>query len=243
LGGYKLTEISPILIEKYKLKRKQSVSTETVNKELSILRRIFNVAISWDKCKSNPVNKVKFFQQPPPKERILTLDEENSLLNESPKHLRAILITALHTGMRRGEILNLKWADIDHSNGYIHVRKSKSGNGRKIPINETLRETLLELQSQNFVSNSVSSNFLPAEKAKDYKEDTQVTNCLEGAVPVRACGFNSRLRHHELTDYVFMYKGKGLKKIRNAFLLACKRAGIKTLDFRMLDILLQQDLF
>jgi integrase len=51
-------------------------------------------------------------------------------------------------------------------------------------------------------------------------------------VPVRACGFDSRLRHHELTDYVFMYKGKGLKKTRNAFLLACKKANIKSLRFQ-----------
>ena len=50
-------------------------------------------------------------------------------------------------------------------------------------------------------------------------------------MPVRACGFDSRLRHHELTEQVFTYKGKPLKKIRNAFLLACKRAKIKNLRF------------
>jgi len=157
-GSYKLTEVSPILIEKYKLGRKQAVSTRTVNIELALLRRMFNLAISWDKCKSNPLNKVKFFQGLPPKERILTMEEEERLLAETPKHLRPILITALNTGMRRGEILNLKWADIDLSTGYIHIRKSKSGKERKIPINETLRETLLELESENFVSNSVSND-------------------------------------------------------------------------------------
>jgi integrase len=101
--------------------------------------------------------------------------------------------------MRRGEILNLKWLDIDLSNGYIHVRRSKSGKGRKIPINETLRETLLVLQPQNFVSNSVSSELSGEEKNKGNLEVTEVTNCLERAVPVRACGFDSRLRHQALT--------------------------------------------
>jgi Phage integrase SAM-like domain len=95
--SFKLKDISPMLVEKYKLERKQAVSTETVNKELSILRRTFNVAISWDKCKSNPVNKVKFFQKSPPKERILSLDEQKRLLSESPKYLKPIRITVLNT--------------------------------------------------------------------------------------------------------------------------------------------------
>jgi integrase len=58
------------------------------------------------------------------------------------------------------------------------------------------------------------------------------TRCLEGAVPVRACGFDSRLRHQLTPTHVFIYKGNGLKKIRNAFLLTCKRANIKSLRFQ-----------
>ena len=195
-GNYKLTDISPILIEKYKLERKQGVSNSTVNKELSIMRRMFNVAISWDKCKSNPVSKVKFFREAPPKERILTYDEEKALLDSSHKHLKPILITALNTGMRYGELLNLTWNDVDFDSGYIHVRQSKSGKSRKIPMNETTRETLLDLESENFVSNSVSSDSIGEEKTSSYQIVKHETRCLEGAVPVMACGFESRLRHH-----------------------------------------------
>ena len=195
-GSYKLTDISPILIEKYKLERKQVVSTSTVNKELSIMRRMFNVAISWDKCKLNPVSKVKFFKEAPPKERILTYDEEKALLDSSHEHLKPILITALNTGMRYGELLNLTWNDVDLESGYIHVRQSKSGKSRNIPMNESVRETLLALESENFVSNSVSSDSIREEKTSNYQIVKQDTNCLEGAVPVMACGFDSRLRHH-----------------------------------------------
>jgi integrase len=169
-GSYKLKDISPILVEKYKLERKQKVFTRTVNIELALLRKMFNLAISWDKCKSNPLNKVKFFQGLAPKERILTEEEEKRLLDESPKHLRPILITTLNTGTRRGEILNLKWSDIDFGTGYIHIRKSKSGKERKIPINETLRQTLLELESENFVSNSVSSGVIIREKGRNIRK-------------------------------------------------------------------------
>src|SRR3972149_2527256 len=193
-GNYKLTDISPILIEKYKLERKQVVSNSTVNKELSIMRRMFNVAISWDKCKSNPVSKVKFFKEAPPKERILTYDEEKAFLDSSHKHLKPILITALNTGMRYGELLNLPWNDVDFDSGYIHVRQSKSGNTRKIPMNETVTETLLELESENFVSNSVSSDSIREEKISSYQIVKHDTSCLEGAVPVMACGVGSRPR-------------------------------------------------
>jgi integrase-like protein len=142
------------------------------------------------------LNKVKFFQGLPPKERILTVEKEERLFAETPKHLRPILITAVNTVMRRGEILNLKWSDIDLSTGYIHVRKSKSGKSRKIPINETLRETLLEQQSQNFVSNSVSSGVIHSEKSNDYQKDTEVTRWIQDPVGECSWGFKSPLRHH-----------------------------------------------
>ena len=151
-GSYRLKDISPILIEKYKLERKQGVSNRTVNIELSLLRRMLNLAVSWDKCESNPVSKVKFFKEAPPKERILTLDEEKALLESSPSHLKPVLITALNTGMRYGELLNLTWSDVEFDSGYIHVSQSKSGKSRKIPMNETVKETLLNLESENFVA-------------------------------------------------------------------------------------------
>ena len=175
LGNYKLTDISPILIEKYKLERKQDVSSRTVNIELSLLRRMFNLAVSWDKCESNPMHKVRLFKESPPKERILTLDEEKALLDSSPNHLKPVLITALNTGMRYGELINLTWNDVDFDSGYIHVRQSKSGKSRKIPMNETVRETLLDLESENFVSNSVSSEFSPVKKYTNYQMVTQMT--------------------------------------------------------------------
>src|SRR3990172_9583516 len=179
-GNYKLTDISPILIEKYKLERKQTVSTRTVNIELSLLRRMFNLAVSWDKCKSNPIHKVRLFKESPPKERILTLDEEKALLESSPSHLKPVLITALNTGMRYGELLNLTWSDVEFDSGYIHVRQSKSGKSRKIPMNVTVRETLLDLESENFVSKSVSSGFDLAKKTKDYRGVLPLTH-----VPVK----------------------------------------------------------
>jgi len=156
-GNYKLTEISPIQIERYKLDRLKLVSTRTVNIELVLLKRMFYLAISWDKCEINPMHKVNFLKQSGPKERILTYDEEENLLESSPDHLRPIIITALQTGMRYSEILSLTWKDIDLEKEYIHITESKSGKGRNIPINETLKKALQKLNSEHFVSNSVGT--------------------------------------------------------------------------------------
>lgn len=146
-GKYNLDEITPFLIEKYKIERKKTVSVRTINIELSLLRRMYNLARSWDMCSNNPINNVKFYQEQPPKERILSEKEEYDLINSSPEHIKPILITALNTGMRYGEIINLKWENIDFESGYIHVKQSKTGINRKIPINDILYKTLKKQKS------------------------------------------------------------------------------------------------
>jgi len=76
------------------------------------------------------------------KERILSPEEEEKLLEASSEHLRPIIITALCTGMRRGEILSLKWNKIDLSRRTIRVDKAKSGKIRILPINDALFKEL-----------------------------------------------------------------------------------------------------
>jgi integrase len=61
-------------------------------------------------------------------------------------HLRSIVILALNTGMKRGEILNLEWWQADFSTNRLIVTKTKSGKPRHIPMNKIVRETLLELK-------------------------------------------------------------------------------------------------
>jgi len=81
------------------------------------------------------------------KDRILSEDEEARLLEtvrttSKEKHLEPIIITALNTGMRKGEILNLKWSNVDSQNGVIIVEGAKNGEVRKIPMNQKLTQTL-----------------------------------------------------------------------------------------------------
>ena len=79
--------------------------------------------------------------------RYLTPDEENRLFEqlESCDWLKPVVLIALHTGMRRGEICNLQWFDLNFDRGLIHVRNTKNGKDRIIPMNATVRQ-LLETQ-------------------------------------------------------------------------------------------------
>ncbi len=76
--------------------------------------------------------------------RYLALEECRALVEACDPHLEPIVVTALNTGMRRGEILPLKWDQVDLQHGFILLRsdETKSGERREVPINATLRATL-----------------------------------------------------------------------------------------------------
>ncbi|MDI6751403.1 MAG: site-specific integrase [bacterium] len=76
--------------------------------------------------------------------RYLSKEECHKLISYCASHLKPIVITALNTGMRKGEILNLKWDNIDLRHGFISLdgKDTKNGERKEIPINETLREAL-----------------------------------------------------------------------------------------------------
>lgn len=103
-------------------------SIATVNRELSLLRRIFNVAVENGWLLKNPFSTGKSLINPgdeKPRERILTKEEEQSLLAacDGPRaHLKPIIIMALDTGIRRGEMLKLRWVDIDFENRIINTQ-------------------------------------------------------------------------------------------------------------------------
>ena len=108
---------------------------------------MLNLAVDWGHLNSNPAMRVKHFpEKDTPKERILTKEEENLLLEAAAKDLKPILVIALNTGMRRGEILNMRWDQIDLERNQIHVEFTKSGKSRIIPINSELSVSLKQLK-------------------------------------------------------------------------------------------------
>jgi len=143
--GETLQSIGPEKIERFKAKRKAEVSPATVNRELACLKTMFSKAIEWGRTEKNPAAKVKKFRENPGRERILSPEEARSLIECAGPGIRPVLIVALNTGMRRGEILSLKWADVDFGKSFILIEDSKSGRSRKVPMNEFVYKILKEL--------------------------------------------------------------------------------------------------
>jgi integrase len=120
----------------------------SVHRELALLRRMLNIAVREQWLIKNPFNLGESLISPADekkRERILTREEERKLLDacNQPKckHLRTIIICALDTGMRQGEILKLKWSDVDFDSGLITVRafNTKTMKERTVSITTRLK--------------------------------------------------------------------------------------------------------
>src|SRR6266849_1152555 len=201
MGSKTMDEISPILIEKYKRDRRLSKTVRgterapsTVNRELELLSKIFSIAIDPGLAIQNPCQKVKRFREDNERNRYLSDDEEVRLLSAlegQRASLLPVVMLAIHTGMRRGELLSLRWANVDFERGLVHVMNShreqtKSGHSRSIPMNQIAREQLLALRSESGDTEYVFVNRQTGEPRTDVKR-----------------GFRSACREAGLEDFHF----------------------------------------
>lgn len=155
-GNKLLCEITTWDIEKYKVSRRKEkrksngkpIKVASVNRELAVLKHLFTKAIEWNFLKSNPAKPVKLFKENNRRLRFLNEGEVNSLLSNCNGYLKDIVLLALNTGMRKGEIFHLKWQDINFELRLIHVSDSKNNEARDIPINNVLYETLKALKDK-----------------------------------------------------------------------------------------------
>src|SRR5918994_4648430 len=148
-GDMVLTEVSPKLLAKYKTHRRlEQAAPATINKELQLVRHAFNLATrEWEWCRENPMHRVSMEPVRNEVDRWLSIHEEDRLMAASQPWLREIIVFALNTGMRQGEILNLQWQDVDFTRGTLVVMKSKNGTRRTIPLNTTVYALLAAKQA------------------------------------------------------------------------------------------------
>lgn len=149
-GELTLAEISTDLVAEYRKARLKEVKPATVYQELGLMRRMYNVARrEWKWVKENPVADLSFSVGTKNfRDRWLTEEEEQRLLSNaaSPWWLYPLLIVALHTGMRKGQILALRWPDIDFRRRILTIHKSKTNMKRGIPLSDTLTNVLHNLR-------------------------------------------------------------------------------------------------
>jgi integrase len=138
-----LADITPPDIEGYKLHRRKQVSGATVNRELALLKHMFNLAINWDlHLGSNPLRKVKFFQEINTGFRVLSQEEETRLLRNATPAIQDIILYGLNTGSRIGEIFSLRWQHVDLDKGLINMFSQKTQKVCVVPINREVRRIL-----------------------------------------------------------------------------------------------------
>ncbi|MGB3342170.1 MAG: site-specific integrase [bacterium] len=138
----RIESITAYEVEQYMMKRKANVTPSTVNRELTCIRHMYNKAVEWGLLDHNQLSTVKKYKEPPGRVRFLSEEEMKSLIEACSEHLKPIVVMALYTGMRKGEILNLQWCDMNFENKTITVKKSKNNEIRTIPMHNILYSIL-----------------------------------------------------------------------------------------------------
>lgn len=141
-AGKRLRDITSKHIEEYKASLVDQVKASSINRYLTIVKSVFSKAVEWGRLTVSPASKVKKLREDNQRTRFLTEEEIKRLYLEATPKVAEFLTLALNTGMRRSNLLNLQWEDIDFKNGVIHVLKTKSGKGYEIPINNDIRRLL-----------------------------------------------------------------------------------------------------
>jgi integrase len=142
-------------VQRYITKRSADVKAETVRKELNILKHLLKLAVEWEIIPTNPAQGVKGPKAPAGRVRYLQQGELEAVLMACPDWLRPIALLAVSTGMRRSEILKLRWLDIDLLNKRLMLPQTKNGEGRIVYLNKTAEATfrmLAEGRSVNATS-------------------------------------------------------------------------------------------
>lgn len=192
-----------------KTKRDGLRKDASVNREMSCLHHLMSKAVEWDMMERNPFERGKtlLLKENNKRLRFLSEDEIKTLIIECPKHLRRVVVCALNTGMRRGEILSLRWSQV--RNGFIYLEKTKTNESRQIPINDTLGEAFKEIRREQGPGREHVFTYAPGE------------HNLKGKAPVR-----ERKKLAPVPENVL--------GVKHAFVSSVKRAGIQ--DFKFHDL-------
>lgn len=144
-GGKFLFAITVRDIEQFKNNRLVDVAPATVNRELATLKTMFTKAVLWGKLQENITKNVRFLNEPKGRLRFLEQEEIIKILANCNKRLRPIVVLALNTGMRRGEILGLKWHDVDFKRNIMTLLDTKNGEKREVYMNEQVKTALIRV--------------------------------------------------------------------------------------------------
>ena len=249
-GNVNLQDITPARIEDFKRDVKNSTGNKnaTINRYLQALSKMLNIAVANELINKNPMWSVKKLKENNYKTRVLSAEEEKRLFAEIERgyevvgrertkktiypylHLKPIIICALQTGMRRGEIFNLKWSNVDFEYGFIELLETKSGKSRKIPISSKMLKVLEEVKNNSeyvFINkdtglpyNNVKKSFHSVLEKADIKDfrfhdlrHTAATRMLEKGADIRTV---QEILGHSSVSVTERYTHTNAKNKKNA---------------------------
>jgi integrase len=153
-GHMRLNEIGTAEVEKYKAEKlRGNYAPKAINNQLTALRKLLNLAVEYKKLEHAPkVRPLKLTERP---FQFLAFEEVERFLEAASHQWRPLLIIALNSGLRVGELLALRWEDCDLLAGKLIVRRSlwngiegspKGGRTREVPLNKRALRTLKALR-------------------------------------------------------------------------------------------------
>lgn len=175
-GAYALSDLTPALVSEARDKLAAGSTTRgerrangTVNRYLAALSHACTVAVrEWAWLDSNPLRKVRKLKEP--RGRVRFLDEVElarlmaAVRASTNPNLYAIVLMAVSTGMRQGEILGLRWQDVDLDAGRIVLHETKNGERRVVPLAGTARDAV---KAHSQVRRIDSDLVFPGSRRKD----------------------------------------------------------------------------
>ena len=152
--GRKLLNIKPDEIEKLHQKTKKDLSPYTANRVLSLIKHMYGIAIKqgYVPNRENPAEFIKKFPEKS-RDRFLQSDEIkrffNALAEEQNDVFKNYILLSLFTGLRRSNVLSLRWSYIDFENGFIRVPNTKNGEPIQVPLTTQIKDLLETIKSTN----------------------------------------------------------------------------------------------
>ena len=130
----------------YNARLDSGAATSTVNGEIACLKSLFSEAGRAGLVQINPVKGIKLINPNNVRDRILSGEETARLFDGAERFedfIRPLFHVLFHTGMRLGEAMSLEWVDIEFDHKRLVIRRSKSGEGRKVPLRPVLADELI----------------------------------------------------------------------------------------------------
>ncbi len=165
-GDCKLAEISRQSVQAFVAQLGKHLAPQTVCLAKNVLSKVFSTAIEWGYVQENPATGVRLPTRIAQREpTVLTPEQVRQLIAELPEPCKSMVLIAVLTGLRRGELFALRWCAVDFERKLIHVRESvyeghfsapKSRSSvRTIPIGEALEEVFLHLKGKDAAANGL----------------------------------------------------------------------------------------